>query len=307
MLVDGDFLAKLIGGSYEVAMGGVEEAVQANAAEAFGDSNARTIATYPDHFIVATPAGDFFRGKWDIDEESGSVVLSDINTIEVPVYEASAMGTQIRQDVSDAVDLLLQGNEEEADDKLRYLFSLTKNGTQLTAEGVEDLHAKQSWSESDWFAATRDNDSEIRKILGTDVLRFATPKPRFESITGDIDEDEAERHRMAVTGGLRRLHEYLQDLWSKLNLAVEVTEEYSFGSGDGEMAVADYVDYVQDFVEDLNGMTGILGDALAVADDGCVPCLARVHDKIAENMYEWAMAAAFAEKLARRFEAPQAA
>lgn len=309
MLVDGDFLAKLVSGSFEVAMGAVEEAVQENADEAFGDPAARTIATYPDHFIVATPAGEFFRGKWSIDEESGSVVLSDINSIDVPVYEAKAMGKEIRREAAEAVDLILRGEGEPVTERLRHLFSLVRSGAQLTAEGVEDLYAKQSWGEADWFQATREHESGIRKILGTDVLRLSVPKARFESITGDVDDDEAERHRMAVIGGLRRLREHLDDMWSKLGVAANVTAEYSLrGVSNGSpMDASEFVEYVSDFAGDLDGMMGILDDALAVADDGCVPCLARVHDGIAENMYEWALAAAFAEKLARRFEAPQAA
>lgn len=308
-LVDGDFLAKLVGGSYEVAMGAVEEAVLANAAEAFGDPDAKTIATYPDHFIVATPAGDFFRGQWSIDEETGSVALNNIATIDVPVYEASAMGTEIRREANEAVDLLLQGSEIEADEKIRHIFAMTKSGVQLTAEGVEDLYSKQSWDNSDWFEAIRENDENVRTFLGAEVNRISTPRARFEALAGDITEAEAERHRVSVVGGLKRLREHIEDLWSKLNLAVEVTEEYSLrGSADAAgMAVSDYVEFVSDFVEDLGGMAGILDDALAVTDDGCVSCLARVHDGIAENMYEWALATAFAEKLARRFEAPQAA
>ena len=38
-----------------------------------------------------------------------------------------------------------------------------------------------------------------------------------------------------------------------------------------------------------------------VAEDGDVRCLARLHDKIAGQMKEWTIAAAFAEKMARRF------
>ena len=307
-LVDGDFLAKLVGGSFEVAMGAVEEAVRENAVEAFGDPEAKTLATYPDHFIVVTPDGKFFRGKWAISEEDGAIALSEIAVIDVPVYEANAMGTEIRREAIEAVDLLLQGNEKEADEKVSHLFSMTQGGVQLTAEGVEDLFTKQSWSESDWFEAVQENDAAIRKMLGNDALRLSTPKPRFEAITGDADDDEVERHRTSVVGGLKSLRAHLDDLWSKLGVASEVTEKYSLrGSGDGEMAVTDYVEFVLDFVEDLNGMAGIIDDALAVADDECVPCLARVHDGIAENMYEWSLAAAFVEKLARRFEAPQAA
>jgi hypothetical protein len=287
-LVDGDFLAKLVAGSYEVAMGAVEETVAAHATEVFGDG-AKTIATFSDHFIVATPAGEFYRGKWSLTEE-GVVELSEIDAIDVPVYEANAMSTEVRREANEAVDLLLAGENE-------------------MAEGVEDLYQKQTWGEADWFQAVRENESTIRKLLGTEALRLSVPKPRFEAVV-EMDEDAAERHRAIVIASLRNLKANFGDMGTKLALATEIKESYVLRGNRGQgvdMAVSDFVEFVQDFTEDLAGAAGIVDDALAVADDGCVPCLARVHDGITEQMYEWTLAAAFAEKLARRFEAPQAA
>ena len=65
---------------------------------------------------------------------------------------------------------------------------------------------------------------------------------------------------------------------------------------------AEFVQFSSVFAEDLDGMISMVDDALAVAEDGCVKCLARLHDGIAGQMREWAIAAAFAEKMARRFE-----
>jgi hypothetical protein len=306
-LVDGDFLAKLVAGSYEVAMGAVEETVAAHATEVFGDG-AKTIATFSDHFIVATPAGEFYRGKWSLTEE-GVVELSEIDAIDVPVYEANAMSTEVRREANEAVDLLLAGENEMAEEKLRHLFGLVNSGAKLTAEGVEDLYQKQTWGEADWFQAVRENESTIRKLLGTEALRLSVPKPRFEAVV-EMDEDAAERHRAIVIASLRNLKANFGDMGTKLALATEIKESYVLRGNRGQgvdMAVSDFVEFVQDFTEDLAGAAGIVDDALAVADDGCVPCLARVHDGITEQMYEWTLAAAFAEKLARRFEAPQAA
>jgi hypothetical protein len=68
------------------------------------------------------------------------------------------------------------------------------------------------------------------------------------------------------------------------------------------MPAADFVQFVSGFSEDLDGVIGVLDDAMAVSEDGCVRCLARVHDGIADQAREWGLAAAFSAKLARRFE-----
>jgi len=86
-------------------------------------------------------------------------------------------------------------------------------------------------------------------------------------------------------------------------LARQVTESHRLrDKGDDAMAATDFVQFVTGYSEDLDGVLGILNDAVAVSDSGCVRCLARVHDGIADQAYEWTLAAAFSEKLARRFE-----
>jgi hypothetical protein len=301
-LVDGDFLAKLVDGSYETAVGAVDEAVMANAELFGGDSETvRTLATYPDHMIVANQDGEFFRGQWSLDED-GEIVLSDIQDIDVPVYEADVMGTQVRDEALAATKELMAGGVPE--DRLRSLYRLVKSGVRLTAEGVEDLFNKQSWFEEDWFKAIEEKKTDIRAFLGGEAARLEHSRPQFETlIGGNIDEDQAENHRAGVIAALKRLRaEYLK-MRQQTALARQVTENHQLrdGSGDG-MTASDFVQFVHGFTEDLDGVLGILSDAVAVSENGCVKCLARIHDGIADQAYEWTLAAAFSEKLARRFE-----
>ena len=78
------------------------------------------------------------------------------------------------------------------------------------------------------------------------------------------------------------------------------------GSAEDDGSVSDFVQFASAFAEDLDGMNSIVDDALAVSEDGCAKCLARLHDGIANQMREWAIAGAFAEKMARRFESKAA-
>lgn len=306
-LVDAEFIARLVRGSYETAIGSVDRAVSENS-ELFGSndgSELRTLATYAEHVIVATVDGEFFRAKWSINEEGG-IVLSDVETLDVPVYEPTSMGAQVRQESVRLASLILDGQIEEASEGLGELYRLVKSGVRLTAEGVEDLYVKQDFTEDDWFKATVSGEQMMRRYLGTDALRLEVPKPQFESIVGAKanDSDKADGYRGAVRAALTKLRERFDAMRKSLTLAREVNASgYRVRGADGfGESVSDYVDFVGGLSEALDAAIAILSDAEAVSEDGCVKCVARVHDGIASQAYEWALASAFAEKLARRFE-----
>jgi len=302
-LVDGDFLAKLVSGSMETAVGAVDEAVMANAGLFGGEPDSvSTIATYEDHMIVANEDGDFYRAKWDLSEDG--VTISDVEEIDVPVYEAGSMGSQVREEAAQAAAALLADDMETADEKLRSLYQLVKSGVRLTAEGVEDLYQKQFFTEGDWFRAVQEQDQQIRTFLGTEALRVTATKSRFANVADEsVTENQAEAQRGTIAGALAQLSGDLAGMRNRIALAKQVTEGHQARGGDADdnMTSTDFVEFVAGYGDGLDNLIGILGDAQAVSEDGCLKCLARLHDGIAEQMYEWGLAAAFCEKLARRF------
>ena len=307
-LVDAQFVARLTQGSYETAIGVVDEAVAAQA-KLFGVTaeSLTTLATYPEHLIVATKDGDFFRAKWGISED-GDVEISDVENIDVPVYEASSVSARVREESTQIVGQLLAGNLEEATDNLVGMYKLFRSGVRLTAEGVEDAYGQQSFEEDDWFVATRESEKTIRTFLGTDAVRLDVPKPRFEELLREESDEDGESFRQTVKAAVSRLKSRFEAMKKSLALAREVHGEYQLrGEGAEVMATTDFVDFVQGLSEAMDGALAILGDAEAVVEDGCVKCIARVHDGLASSAYEWVLATAFAEKLARRFEPPAAA
>jgi hypothetical protein len=300
-LVDGEFLARLTADSMESVMGAVDEAVLENAA-LFGGTpdTVRTIATYSDHLIAVNEEGDFYRARWS--KAAEGVVISEIEEIDVPVYDARALGPQVRQESVAAAKALLNGDMDTADEKLRGLYRLVKSGVRLTAEGVEDLYHQQMSEDSDWVLALREQAEQIRSFLGADALRVESMKPRFESLLDSIGEHQAEPHRTAVADALSKLSSDLVTMRTRIALAKQVNESYRIRDDkESGPTASDFVDFVSSFSEDLDAMLGILGDAQVVAEDGCIKCLARLHDGLAVRMYEWGLATTFCEKLARRF------
>lgn len=312
-LVDGDFLSKLLAGSYEVAMGATEEVVAENA-ELFGSEadDVQVIGTFAEHLIVANTEGGFYRAKWGLDENN-AVFISDVEEIDVPVFEANTSLGEARRQAESTVVALLSEDEDGVKVGIGNLLDMVQAGTRLTAESVEDLFEarKEQAEASDWLAAIREHGDGIRKFVGRTAhrLQASVPHPRFEAITGgSVDEADADPHRSAVRQALIDLRDRLQAMRGSIALAKQIGEDHVLTAGeDGGLATGDFVQFVEGYSADLDSTIDVVEDAVSVAEDGCVSCLARVHDGIAEHLEDWALAAAFSEKLARRFEPPKAA
>lgn len=305
-LVDADFLGRLLAGSMEAKLGAVDEAVSASASLFGGDEDVRveTVATFTDHTIVANSEGEFYRCEWRMTEDG--IELGEVKPIDVPVFESNRLTLQARNKSREVVEAMLSG-DPGLDEKLGDLAQLAFSGPRLTAEGVEDYWSEQVFTESDWFVATREQESAMRAFIGAEVNRLDVPKPYFgEMIEADLTESQEEGHRASVLSKLTRLAGATAKLADRIELAAEIDESYEVRGG-GAMAATEFVEFVESYTDDLEVLGNVISDAAALAEDGCVKCLARLHDAVAGQMYEWALAGAFIEKLARRFEAPQAA
>jgi len=306
-LVDGEFLSKLLGGSYEMMMGRVEEVVSEQA-DLFGgeDGEVRTIGTFPNHVIVLNDSGEFFRASFSVSEETGGVELGEVKRIDVPVREVSELGTEVRTESRRAVDALLEGDDDEANVRLGSLYEMVRSGVRLTAEGVEDdLLAFDA--EPDWVVAVRENESSMAQFIGAEANQDL-PKPRFETFIAEGDNDD-DRHRKVIAAALTRLHEGLGRMQNGIAVARRINGEYRLPTGDetnATMVAEDFVEFVEEFGTDLDATIELVEDAIAVSDDGTLKSLARVHDGVATRVKEMGLAAAFSEKFARRFDQPQA-
>lgn len=306
-LVDGDFLSKLIEGSYEVAIRRADEMVERHS-ELFGGGEGVQLQswTFPTHIIVANSEGDFFRASLGISEDTGEPQLEQVDAISVPVREAREMTREAREMAQLAVDAILSGDRGGAISMMDELYGLVQGGVRLTAESVEDDLLKTDILERDWFKAVRTNEKSMKAFVGAEANK-PTPQPRFENIQEHTSDNE-ERLRRIVASSLVTLKENLSSMCNGLALAREITEAHVLrvGSDDPALSVADFVEFVEAFDIDLSRVRGIVEDAIAVSEDGDLQSLARIHDGVASRMYEMALAAAFAEKLGRRFDAPVA-
>lgn len=307
--VDGDFVNRLLDQSFEILATRVDEAV-AKKSELFGGgrgTDVRTLGTFANHAIVANSKGEFFRASYTT-EADGTVVLDEVEVMDVPVHEASDIVGRARVLADKAVESLMAGDAKGADSALVELSALVGAGVRLTAESVSEeidaIHgAKRAWRES-----VTESLRTIEQFLGPDLRGTQVPKPKFETLVSEGSGDP--RHRKLVVAALREARSFVGSLLGRMALARQIDESYQFVGGaslEGGMATVDFLDLVSEVSEDLERTEAALKDAVAVAEDGEIRTLARIHDTVASGLYEVTAAALFAERFARTFVPPQAA
>jgi len=303
-MVDGEFVSKLVEGSFEEAIRRVDEMIEQNSELFGGDGVSLQSWTFPTHVIVVNSEGEFFRASLGVSEESGEPQFEEVERIEVPVREARSLTKEAREAASSAVEAILSGNRETAIDMVAELHNLVQGGVRLTAEAVEDDLISLNLRE--WLNTVHDHEKEMRKFVGAEANK-SVPQPRFENIQ-EHTPDNADRFRRIVTSSLLTLKENLTSMVSRLALASEITEAHVLRSDShGPVLTTEaYLEFVESFAGDLVRIKGVVEDAIAVSSDGDLQSLARVHDGVAGKMYEMSLATAFSEKLARLFDIPAA-
>jgi len=306
-LVDGEFLSKLIEASHEEAIRRADEMVERNS-ELFGGGEGVQLQswTFPSHVIVANSEGEFFRASMGVSEDTGEPQFEQVETIDVPVREARTMAREARETANNAVTAILAGERDKAIGAVSELHNLVQGGVRLTAESVENDLAVTEMADQDWFKSVITNEKPMRTFVGAESNK-PTQQPRFENIQDPTPDNES-RLRKIVASSLVSLKEDLAGICNSLALAKEITEAHILRAavGDPALSAVDYVEFVEAFDTDLCRVKGVVEDAMMVSEDGNLHSLARIHDGVASKMYEMTLAAAFCEKLARRFDAPAA-
>lgn len=312
LLADTNFLDRLLEGSFETVIERLEAAVEEHR-ELFGGSDDVVVGvkgTYPAHLIVMNDQLGFYRVEWAVDDD-GEVTFGEVKRVDVPVKETKHLGRESHEHASAVVDAVLEGDDDTAKAHLAELFDLVRRGVKLTAESVEDAIDFFVGSEPPWLAAVRDNAATMRGFVGARSNKDL-PKVRFEALIDadpdDIAEEDDARYRKVVAESLRRLRTTLEDMNASIAVAMQIDESYELNvEGGGAMEAGHFIEFVDQFGVDLEALIGLTEDAVAISANGTLKSLARVHDKTAGVMADIGLAAAFAEKFATRFSAPQAA
>ena len=287
-------------------MGQVDEAVAAKP-DLFGGGDGgevRTIGTFPNHAIVLNDSGEFFRTSFVVSEDTGGIVLGEVERIDVPVREASELSGEVRTESRLAVEALLGGDDDEADNRLGSLYEMVRSGVRLTAEGVEDFMLSLE-QEPEWIVAVQDNESSMAQFVGAEANKDL-PRPKFETFIAE-GKNSDDRHRKVIAMSFKQLQESLGRMKNGIAVARRIDGEYRLPTGDETDAMVvseDFLAFVSEYGIDLDATIGLVEDAISVCEDGTLKSLARVHDRVAARVKYMSLAAEFSEKFARRFDQP---
>lgn len=308
-MVDGEYLSRLINGSFEEAIRKADEMVENNA-ELFGGGDGVMLQswTFPKHVLVVNSDGEFFRASFGVNEDTGESVFSEVERVDVPVKEARELSKDARANADAAVKAILSGDKDKAEEAIGVLHTLVQAGVSLTAESVEDQLGHMDISESEWFDTIRQNEKQIRAFVGSEGNK-PTPQPRYSNIE-EMRSSDDHLFRRTVRNSLTILRNNLTEMCNSMALAREIGENHTLVApktdDDPSMSTQDFMEFVEAFDGDLCMVKGSIEDAIMVSEDGDVRSLARIHDSVAGLMYEMNLAAVFCEKLARRFTVPAA-
>lgn len=295
VMIESRYLENLMSGSFEASQGAVLASLE-ECSDLFGGPETSIIATWSEHLVAVDPSGKFYRAKWFIDEETGKAVFEDIEDVDVPFIESSGMGALARKQSRAIVDAILDGNPDLVSEALDVLAGIVDEGGSLTAVGISE-NMDAFLADSDWKSAISENSENVRTFVG-DVS--STLSTSFK-VLSESSSDVAEESRNVVKHGLVTALNAVKTLSSSISDAKLVDE--SFVSDDATGSVAEFVEFVSDFDSSLVGMTNLLEDAVSVADFDDVRVLGRIHDGIAAQFGQWALAASFVKEMATQFRA----
>ena len=182
------------------------------------------------------------------------------------------------------------------------------SGLTVTPEGVEEQIKVRLADERIWRQNFQANEDTFKKFVGSDLekIESSLPKQKFAAILdGTIGEERYTEYHDIAVGSLQELAKYVNTMVESAEAALDssFTLKDEFQVEDADNAVSEFKAFLEDYADDVRGLHEELKDALAVASDSCLLCMATVHDSVAAKMYEYRLASAFVDQYAKRFVA----
>ncbi len=300
-------LEELTKKSYEQISGMVAQAVQGRE-DLFGENDASVIATFPSYSIVATPGGSFFRVKYDVNKD-GSIALKEAESVDIPIMNREAAGGFVRSEARKVVEEFFStGSTDHLRTRLREVSDAVFSGLTVTPEGVEEQIKIRLADERVWKQNFRQNEDTFKKFIVSELVKIESllPKPKFAAILdGTIGEDQYTEYQDIAIGSLQELVKYVGAMVESAQKVLDssFTLKNEFQVEDADNVVSEFKALLEDYTDDVCGLHEELKDALAVANESCLLCMATVHDLVAGKMYEYRLVSEFVDQYANRFEA----
>lgn len=226
-LIDRQRLEKLCEGSFEIRVGLISKLVTENAQLFSKSGSVKVLGTYPEHAIVCTSEGKFFRAKVAGSKISAVEEIADIKPLSEQDVNRIAYDSSKR-----AVDLLFEGRTEDAKGVLDEIFGYSDSINALPA--LKASLDKKLEKGSSWKRFLKENRARIKKKVG-DV---STPDSNRKK-SGQLSAHDYARDIVEAVGRIKGV--------SSQNQHKVLTEEY------GEMyrSVTDDADEIAEIAMEI--------------------------------------------------------
>jgi hypothetical protein len=289
-MVPARLLQAILKGSYEQMVDDSSMLV----AESFARFGAQSpdevsvIATFPQHMIVSTVEGKFFRATVkDLEDGGRSIVQTE--DVDIPVYRTrEEQKGYVKSAASEAVAALLSGDPEEARTHVR---ELVQSAELISGpDPVEEMRGAMEGlfdSKRPWRRVYESNRAGIHKFTWGESgnAHRDAPKPKYQDLyTNEGVKDPAGYHR-AVMADLSVLSERMAEVWDVVQENYGAYDEKETGFYPLTIAGVNesFQDFARDYADELRQVCRLVEAASLDEDPETVIPRAVLYDNVARQ------------------------
>lgn len=301
-----DALKNLIEGSFEHLGAGLDEAVAKNFSSLSKvEAEVSRIATFKDHVILGTPAGEYFNVKYE--NKNGEIVLSSCEKVDVPVVTPSNAAKSVKEFSLSAVDALMSEDAKAGAKRILFLVDLQEqkqvvNARDYVAEAMASVASGRPWRQA---LASQQKEIARQVVDKLESIRSSVLEAKYKALyeSDEIPEEDFEKFRTLAENDLATLAERLRVLHEAVEGAYlpfkdSLTKEELDESD--EDVLSHFCFFSEDLIEDLGEIRSLVADT--IENEQCVMCLGQVYDTIAESLADYGIASAFVQRMAGAYD-----
>jgi len=299
-IVEAKTLEKIAVGSYENKLTAVNEAVEEDS-DTFG-GNALLLATFKDHVVVVNEDGQFFKSSYKIDD-GGIVKFMTTESMDVPVVNPDNLAEEAAKKAVD--NFFTSGSLGENLLGIMSVVSTKRTPLSETQERLDKLFEGGTlWRKH----INKNRDKAVIHGWDYDLGVPMDIHPRFENVCeGLVSEDDLKDFEEETTSALMDLENNLVDIYENALVSYQNYKGIVAGmkiDSDNEesLVLSGFEAFAEDYLDHMKEITKFVSEE--TKKEGCVTCMAFVHDEIARRSRELELAGRLIRKVSAQFVNP---
>jgi hypothetical protein len=297
-----DEIKDLTTGSYEHVIAVVERAVQENAEGIFGKQiGVRLLGTFPTYAVALSEDGDLAKVAFERADD-GAVKIVRHEAVELRSFSPDRVEDYAREQARKAVAAWEAGRVEEAQKIVSSLALYVGDRPQARDEDVVESLVTAFQAQRPWKQLFEERQDHFRKAVSAEELAELDRhklNPKFAALyNGTISEDRVARYDDVVRSDLAYLSARVESLRDLASSSYEAIRSVIRSEDLKEASVSTLALFAEDLVSDLRRLNTVVTESAKKLTK--TDCLGRLHDVIAEGLYEYEVAGRFVSAMSKR-------